>query len=139
LGNLDAKRDWGFAPEYVEAMWRILQEEKPTDFVLGTGEAHSVREFLEEAFGYVNLSWQDHIGQDPHYLRPLDVECLLADGRKARERLGWQPRITFRQLVRIMVDCDLGLEGIPAPGQGLRVLEAAGISWTRNQSAVSVT
>ncbi|HFB99032.1 MAG TPA: GDP-mannose 4,6-dehydratase, partial [Bryobacterales bacterium] len=109
LGNLDAKRDWGFAGDYVEAMWLMLQQEEPDDYVIATGEAHSVREFLDEAFGYVNLDWKDLVEHDPRYLRPAEVDYLLGDATKAREKLGWKPRVGFRELVRMMVDADLNL------------------------------
>jgi len=132
LGNLEAKRDWGFAPDYVEAMWMMLQQDKPDDFVIGTGESHAVREFLEEAFSYVNLDWKEHVVIDPKYFRPLEVESLLADASKARKVLGWSPRITFKELVKIMVDFDLELENIPSPGEGKRILDQKGIVWTKN-------
>jgi GDPmannose 4,6-dehydratase len=106
LGNLEARRDWGYAPDYVEAMWLMLQQEKPEDFVIATGEAHSVREFLEEAFAYVNLDWKNYVEIDQRYFRPTEVDFLLGDGSKARTQLGWQPRVTFKELVRIMVDAD---------------------------------
>lgn len=112
LGNLDAKRDWGYAKDYVEAIWLILQQEEPDDFVIATGETHSVREFLEEAFSYVNLKWQNYVEIDPRYFRPAEVELLLGDATKAKQKLGWQPRVTFRELVRIMVDADLANVGI---------------------------
>lgn len=112
LGNLDAKRDWGYAKDYVEAIWLILQQEKPDDFVIATGETHSVREFLEEAFGYVNLDWQDYVEIDPRYFRPAEVELLLGDPSKAKTVLNWQPRVTFKELVQIMVDADLEKVGI---------------------------
>jgi len=107
LGNLEARRDWGYAPDYVEAMWLMLQQEQPEDFVIATGEAHSVREFLEEAFSYQDLDWREYVEIDPKYFRPTEVDYLLGDARKARERLGWQPRVSFPELVRIMVDADL--------------------------------
>jgi GDPmannose 4,6-dehydratase len=107
LGNLDAKRDWGFAGDYVEAMWRMLQQDAPDDYVVATGEAHSVREFVELAFGQVGLSWKDHVEIDPKYFRPTEVDYLLGDARKAREALGWKPRVTFRELVSMMVDHDV--------------------------------
>src|SRR5206468_3665290 len=91
LGNLDAKRDWGYAPDYVDAMWRMLQHDAPEDFVIGTGETHSVREFLERAFGCASLDWKDFVRQDPKYLRPAEVDLLLADPTKAKEKLGWTP------------------------------------------------
>jgi GDPmannose 4,6-dehydratase len=109
LGNLDARRDWGFAGDYVEAMWMILQHSEPGDFVAATGEAHSVREFLEEAFSYVNLDWQEHVEIDPQYFRPTEVDYLLGDPSKARTTLGWQPKTTFQGLVRMMVDADVRL------------------------------
>jgi len=107
LGNLDAKRDWGYAKEYVEAMWRMLQQDDPDDYVIATGETHSVREFLEEAFGHVGLRWEDYVKQDPRYMRPAEVDVLLGDGTKAREKLGWTPQTTFCDLVRLMVDADV--------------------------------
>lgn len=107
LGNLDAKRDWGFAGDYVEAMWLMLQADKPDDYVIATGETHSVREFLEEAFAYVGLKWQDHVEIDPRYFRPTEVDMLIGDGSKAREILGWQPKVTFKELVKMMVDADM--------------------------------
>jgi GDPmannose 4,6-dehydratase len=111
LGNLDAKRDWGFAQDYVEAMWRMLQQEQPDDYVVATGETHSVREFLEEAFSYLGLHWQDHVVVDPKYFRPAEVDVLLGDPTKARRVLGWQPKVSFRELVRIMVDADMAGQG----------------------------
>jgi GDPmannose 4,6-dehydratase len=111
LGNLEAKRDWGYAPEYVEAMWLMLQQDEPEDYVIGTGEAHSVKEFLAEAFAYVKMDWREHVEIDPRYFRPTEVECLLADSSKARRRLGWEPRVTFKELVRIMVDAEIAAVG----------------------------
>lgn len=107
LGNLEAKRDWGYAKEYVEAMWRMMQQDNPDEFVIGTGEAHSVKEFLEEAFSYVDLDWHDYVKTDPRYFRPTEVNYLLANCQKARNILGWEPRTKFKELVRIMVDADL--------------------------------
>jgi GDPmannose 4,6-dehydratase len=107
LGNLEAKRDWGYAPDFVEAMWLMLQQDRPEDFVIATGESHSVREFLEEAFTYLDLDWQEYVEIDPRYFRPTEVEYLLGDAAKARRVLGWEPRVTFKELVRIMVDADL--------------------------------
>ena len=107
LGNLEAKRDWGFAGDYVEAMWLMLQYKKPDDFVIATGETHSVREFLEEAFDYVGLKWKQHVEIDPRYFRPVEVEHLCGDASKAKRLLGWKPKVTFRGLVRMMVDADL--------------------------------
>ncbi len=111
LGNLDAKRDWGFAGDYVDAMWRMLQQERPDDYVVATGETHSVREFLEEAFSYVKLDWQKYVVVDPRYFRPAEVDLLLGDPSKARQALGWQPKVGFRELVRMMVDGDLKGQG----------------------------
>ena len=106
LGNLDAKRDWGYAPEYVEAMWRMLQQDQPDDFVIATGETHSVREFLEGAFSYVNLDWENHVEIDPWYMRPTEVDLLVGDATKARQILKWEPKTSFNDLVQIMVDAD---------------------------------
>jgi GDPmannose 4,6-dehydratase len=109
LGNLDAKRDWGFAGDYVEAMWLMLQQERPDDFVVATGEAYSVREFLEEAFGQAGLEWSEYVATDPRYFRPAEVDYLLGDPTKANESLGWRPRVTFKELVRKMVEHDIEL------------------------------
>ena len=107
LGNLDAKRDWGYAPEYVEAMWLMVQQEQGDDYVVATGETHSVREFLEVAFGCANLDWQKHVKIDPRYYRPAEVDLLIGDAAKAKKVLGWQPKTTFAELVRIMVQADI--------------------------------
>jgi GDPmannose 4,6-dehydratase len=136
LGNLDARRDWGYAPDYVAAMWKILQHDKPDDFVIGTGESHSVREFLDEAFGYVGLDWKEYVKIDPRYFRPTEVDYLLADATRAREILGWEPRVYFRDLVRIMVDADLELIGLESPGEGRRILEAHHGPWHRWEDQV---
>ena len=136
LGNLEAKRDWGFVPEYVEAMWLMLQQDKPEDYVIGTGESHSVREFLEEAFSYAGLYWKDYVEIDPRYYRPTEVEFLLSDPSKARERLGWNPRVNFKDLIKIMVDADMELIGLDPEGEGKRILEDRGINWTRNKQTV---
>jgi len=109
LGNLDAKRDWGHARDFVEAMWLMLQANEPDDFVIATGETHSVREFLDAAFGLVGLEWQRYVKIDPYYFRPAEVDCLLGDATKARKVLGWRPKITFKELVRLMVEHDLDL------------------------------
>lgn len=109
LGNLDAKRDWGYAKDYVEAMWLMLQQEQPDDYVIATGETHSVREFLDEAFGYLQLDWHSYVKIDPKYFRPAEVDILLGDPSKARRVLGWSPQVKFKQLVRLMVDSDLAL------------------------------
>ena len=107
LGNLDAQRDWGYAPEYVEAMWRMLQSDQPNDYVIATGESHSVREFLDLAFGMLRLDWHAHVEIDPRYLRPAEVDCLRGDPSKAARLLGWRPRTKFADLVRIMVEAEL--------------------------------
>jgi GDPmannose 4,6-dehydratase len=109
LGNVDAKRDWGFAGDYVEAMWLMLQQDKPDDYVVATGETHSVREFVEAAFDALDLRWQDHVETDPRYFRPTEVDCLLGDSSKARSVLGWKPRVSFEDLVSMMVEHDLEL------------------------------
>jgi len=136
LGNLEAKRDWGYAPDYVEAMWLMLQQERPQDYVIGTGETHSVREFLEEVFAYVELDWKEYIKIDPKYFRPTEVNLLRADSSKAREELDWSPRVTFKELVKIMVDSDLTLMGLEPPGEGKDILRQKGINWTENYLTV---
>jgi GDPmannose 4,6-dehydratase len=136
LGNLEAKRDWGYAPDYVAAMWKMLQHDRPEDFVIGTGEAHSVRDFLEEAFGYVGLDWQKCVQIDARYFRPNEVDYLLADASFARQALDWEPRVFFKDLVRIMVDADLELAGLPSPGEGRRILEAHHGRWHRWEDQV---
>jgi GDPmannose 4,6-dehydratase len=107
LGNLDARRDWGFAGDYVDAMWRMLQQPAPQDYVVGTGRTHSVRELVEAAFDHVGLDWQKHVVTDPKYMRPAEVDVLQADPTKARRELGWSPKVGFKQLVSMMVDADL--------------------------------
>ena len=114
LGNLDAKRDWGFAGDYVEAMWRMLQQPEPGDYVIGTGVAHSVRELVELAFGHAGLTWQDHVVTDPRFIRPAEVDLLLADPGKARTRLGWEPQVGFARMIEDMVDADLERLAPPA-------------------------
>ncbi len=129
LGNLDARRDWGYAPEYVEAMWLMLQQDAPDDLTFGTGETHSVREFVEAAFGYVGLDWHEYVGLDPRYLRPSEVPMLQADCSEAKRRLGWMARIGFRDLVRIMVDAELQALGVRAPSGEHRSLPSAMFPW----------
>ena len=107
LGNLDAKRDWGYAGDYVEAMWLMLQQDEPDDFVIATGEAHSVRELCEIAFERVGLNWEDYVKIDPAFLRPAEVDFLIGDCTKAKEKLGWTPRVSFKELIEMMVDSDL--------------------------------
>ncbi|MGD0951025.1 MAG: GDP-mannose 4,6-dehydratase [Methanotrichaceae archaeon] len=123
LGNLNAKRDWGFSPEYVECMWRMLQSDPPEDYVLGTGEAHSVEEFLEKAFAYAGLDKEKYVKIDPKYFRPTEVDSLIADARKAKKVLGWDPKIKFDDLVKIMVDADMRAIGLEPIGEGDRILE----------------
>ena len=107
LGNLEARRDWGYAGDYVRGMWLMLQQDRPDDYVLATGETHSVRELCEVAFGRVGLDWQQHVEIDPKHYRPAEVDLLIGDASKAKERLGWQPQVRFRQLIEMMVDADL--------------------------------
>lgn len=109
LGNLDAKRDWGYAKEYVEAMWLMLQQDEPDDYVIATGETHSVEEFLTEAFSHVGLDWHDYVEIDPKYMRPAEVDLLVGDASKAKQKLGWEPKVTFKELVHLMVDADVSL------------------------------
>ena len=109
LGNLEARRDWGYAKDYVVAMWLMLNADRPNDYIIATGETHSVREFVELAFGYLDLDWQEYVEIDPHYFRPAEVDCLSGDASKARRELGWEPKVTFEQLVKLMVDHDLKL------------------------------
>jgi GDPmannose 4,6-dehydratase len=109
LGNLDAKRDWGFAGDYVETMWLMLQQEKPDDYVIATGETHSVREFLDEVFGYLDLDWQKYVEIDPRYYRPTEVDLLQGDSSKAKKILKWKPKVTFKGLVKMMTDADMKL------------------------------
>jgi GDPmannose 4,6-dehydratase len=158
LGNLDAKRDWGFAPEYVECQWRILQQDRAEDFVIGTGESHTVREFVESAFGYagVEIEWKGKgteekgivrslssasnlkpgsvlIEIDPRYFRPTEVDFLLADASQAKKKLGWEPKITFKELVKIMVDADMEAVHLKSPCEGQKILNDKGIHWTKNR------
>ncbi len=120
LGNLDAKRDWGFAGDYVRAMWMMLQVDKPDDYVIATGETHSVREFLDLAFGHVNLDWKQYVKIDPRYYRPTEVDLLIGDPTKAKKELGWEPKVSFRELVTMMVDADLKAEREKLEGTGKR-------------------
>src|SRR5438270_1560396 len=106
MGNLDAKRDWGFAGDYVEAMWLMLQQQKPEDYVVATGETHSVREFLDEVFGHLKLDWHRHVEIDPRYFRPAEVDLLLGDAAKAKRQLGWEPKVTFKELAKMMTEAD---------------------------------
>jgi GDPmannose 4,6-dehydratase len=137
LGNLEAKRDWGYAPEYVQAMWIMMHQERPKDYVIATGESHSVREFLDEVFSYADLDWHDYVEIDPRYYRPTEVDYLQGDASKAREQLGWSPKITFRELARIMLDADMEAAGLEPIGEGLKVLEAKFDDWHRWDTGVT--
>lgn len=119
LGNLDAKRDWGYAPEYVEAMWRMLQQDQADDFVIATGETHTVREFAEAAFAHVDLDWKKYVKHDSRYERPAEVDLLIGDATKAKKVLGWEPKVRFKDLVRIMVDADMELLSRETPRKQL--------------------
>ncbi len=116
LGNLDSKRDWGYAKDYVKAMWLMLQQDEPDDYVIATGETYSIKKFLDLAFEYVNLKWEDYVEFDPRYLRPAEVDLLIGDPSKAKAKLGWEPSVTFEQLVYLMVDSDLKALGLPPAG-----------------------
>jgi GDPmannose 4,6-dehydratase len=121
LGNLDAQRDWGYAPDFTDAMWRMLQRDEPDDYVIATGEMHSVREFLDEAGHCLGMDWQDVVEIDPKYYRPAEVDALCGDAAKAREKLGWEPTVTFKELVRIMVESDVKALEDRLAGRGVRV------------------
>ena len=131
LGNLKAGRDWGFAPDYVKAMWMILQQERPEDFVISTGETHTVEEFLVEAFSYAGLDHQKYVEIDPKYFRPTEVDVLTGDSSKARRVLGWKPLVSFRELVRIMVDSDMEAAGLTSPGEGKAILAEKDFGWIK--------
>ncbi len=124
LGNLDSKRDWGYAKDYVKAMWLMLQQDEPDDYVVATGETHSIREFLDISFNYVNLNWQDYVEFDERYLRPTEVDLLIGDPTKADQKLGWKPTVTFEQLVALMVEADLRVLGLASPNpEGQHLLD----------------
>ena len=131
LGNLKSKRDWGFAPDYVEAMWMMLQQDKPDDYVIATGNTYSVEEFLLEAFSYVDLDYNDYVEIDPRYFRPTEVDVLTGDASKARKTLGWKPRVDFRELVRIMLDADMEDIGLTPIGEGIKILKEKEFEWMR--------
>jgi GDPmannose 4,6-dehydratase len=137
LGNLDARRDYGYTPEYVEAMWMMLQRDQPHDYVIGTGTAPTIREFVEEAFAYAGLDWHEHVEVDRRYFRPTEVDLLLADASRARQELGWEPKITYKPLVRIMVDADMQAAGLQPIGEGLRILDTHFDKWHRWDSGVT--
>lgn len=139
MGNLDAKRDWGYAKDYVKAMWLMLQQDEPDDYVIATGETHSVREFLELAFSYVNLNWEDYVSFDERYLRPAEVDLLIGDPSKANAKLGWEPSVTFEELVCLMVDADLQALGlVPLKGHDPKAItDKATLRLTGNGTAVT--
>ncbi len=137
LGNLEARRDWGYAPEYVEGIWRMLQQDHADDLVLGTGKAYSVREFVEEAFSYASLDWQKHVKTSERYFRPLEVDTLIADPTKARTVIGWEPQVDFKELVAIMVDADMEAVGLKPLGKGRQVLEKKLGHWNRWHNSVT--
>jgi GDPmannose 4,6-dehydratase len=125
MGNLDAKRDWGYAKDYVNAMWLMLQQDAPDDYVVATGETHAVSEFLALAFGHVNLNWQDYVAFDERYLRPTEVDLLIGDPAKAQAKLNWQPSVTFEELVHLMVEADLQALGLATLGSASGLLDRA--------------
>ncbi len=129
LGNLKSSRDWGFAPEYVEAMWLILQQDKPDDYVIATGQTYSVGEFLQEAFRYAGLDSDKYVEIDPKYFRPTEVDVLVGDASRAKEVLGWEPKVSFKELVRIMVDADMEALGLDPIGEGNRIIKGKGLDW----------
>jgi GDPmannose 4,6-dehydratase len=137
LGNLHSRRDYGYAPEYVEAMWRMLQQDTPGDYVLGTGVAPTMQEFVEEAFGYAGLDWRDYVEIDPRYFRPTEVDFLQADASKARRELDWAPKVTYKDLARIMVDADMEAVGVTPVGEGLKILETHFGDWHRWATGVT--
>lgn len=137
LGNLDSRRDYGYTPEYVEVMWQILQQDQPDDFVIGTGVAPTIREFVEEAFAYADMDWQEYVEIDPRYFRPTEVDYLHADPSKARRQLGWEPKITYKKLVPIMVDADLEAVGLEPIGEGLKILDKHFDDWHRWDTGVT--
>ena len=137
LGNLESRRDYGYTPEYVEVMWQMMQLESPGDYVIGTGEAPTIGEFVEEAFAYADMDWQEYVEIDPRYFRPTEVDALIADPSKARRDLGWEPKITYKPLVRIMVDADLEMVGLEPIGEGVRILEDNFGDWHRWENGIT--
>jgi GDPmannose 4,6-dehydratase len=137
VGNLDARRDWGYAPEYVEGMWAMIQQERPDDFVLGTGESHSVQELCEAAFSYAGIDWRERVGIDERYRRPSEVDYLLADASKANRVLGWEPKVRFHELVQIMVDADLQAIGLKPVGAGVELLKRHFTGWHEWERSVT--
>ncbi len=137
LGNLDARRDYGYAPEYIEVMWRMLQHDAPDDYVVGTGVAPTMREFVQEAFGYAGLDWQEYVKIDQRYFRPTEVDFLQADSSKAQKLLDWSPKVTYKELARIMVDADMEAMGLDSIGEGLNILEQHFDDWHRWDTGVT--
>jgi GDPmannose 4,6-dehydratase len=137
LGNLDARRDYGYAPEYVEVIWRMLQQEDPDDYVVGTGVAPTIREFVQEAFDYAGLDWEQYVEIDSRYFRPTEVDYLQADSSKARKMLDWAPKITYKQLARIMVDADMEAINLTPIGEGLKIIEQSFDDWHRWETGVT--
>ncbi|MDB9417248.1 GDP-mannose 4,6-dehydratase [Microcystis aeruginosa] len=138
LGNLDSKRDWGYAKDYVRAMWLMLQQQEPDDYVVATNETYSIREFLDISFQYVNLNWQDYVEFDQRYLRPAEVDLLIGDSTKAKEKLGWQPSVTFEGLVELMVDADLAALGINLNNGGDSEQLLKDLAYLRHRSMTTV-
>ncbi|OGC22571.1 GDP-mannose 4,6-dehydratase [candidate division WOR-1 bacterium RIFOXYC2_FULL_37_10] len=136
LGNLKAKRDWGYAPEYVVCQWLMLQQDKPDDYVIGTGESVTVEDFVREAFSYVNLDWKEYVEIDPKYFRPTEVDFLCADISKAKKVLNWEPKVKVHELVKIMVDADMEMLGLKPIGDGAKILDSKGIDWTKNKVTI---
>ncbi len=137
LGNLDARRDYGYTPEYVEVMWAMLQQERPDDYVIGTGVAPTIQQFVEEAFSYADMDWQQYVEIDARYFRPTEVDILQADSRKAKRLLGWEPKVTYEELVRIMVDADMEAVGVEPVGEGLEILQNRFDNWHRWETSVT--
>lgn len=137
LGNLDSRRDYGYTPEYVEVMWKMLQQDAPDDYVVGSGVAPTIKEFVQESFAYADLDWEQYVEIDERYFRPTEVDYLLADSSKAQRELDWNPKVTYQQLVRIMVDADLQAVGLEPIGDGLKVLEESFGPWHRWDTSVT--
>lgn len=137
LGNLESRRDYGYTPEYVEVMWKMLQQDAPADYVVGSGVAPTIREFVQEAFEYAGLDWEQHVEIDARYFRPTEVDHLLADSSKAKRELDWEPKISYQQLVRIMVDADLQAVGQEPIGEGVQLLEQNFGDWHRWDTGVT--
>ena len=137
LGNLDSRRDYGYTPEYVEVMWRMMQQDHPDDYVVGTGIAPTIREFVEEAFAYADMDWKEFVEIDQRYFRPTEVDVLIGDSSRAQRALGWEPKITYKPLVRIMVDADLEAVGLTPIGEGTQILEDQFGDWHRWDTGVT--